>query len=91
MCGRRNDIALIQSNIGVVFFINVEIFYKPLLNKILEGDRFFLEKLKQTHQATFCADLAKAYLTTMCADVTLGRPFSTIMAGLQIRPPSLAM
>ena len=91
MCGRRNDIILIQSNIGVVFFVNVEIFDKPLSKKIIEGNCLFLEKLYKNHQMTGCAEPAKTHLTIICADVTLGRPISTIMAGLQIRPPSLAI
>jgi hypothetical protein len=54
---------------------------------ILEGQSLDHDKKKSE-----CNSLKlNGALTLMCSEVTLGTPFSTIIIGRHIRPPSLAM
>lgn len=88
--GRGNDEIFVQRNVRVVFFVDVQVFYETFVQEIIEGDDPLFQEL--TCGVNIRKSVSKKALpTSICFAVTLGRSFSTMIIGLQIRPPSLAM
>jgi hypothetical protein len=46
MCGSKDDIRFVKRNVGVIFFIHVQVLNQTLPEEVVECDRTFLEKLK---------------------------------------------
>lgn len=86
------NVRFVERDEGVIFLVHVEVFNEAFAEEVVEGDVALLKLLLGYGElVSICSQAKNQGRTIMWSEFTLGCPFSTMIIGRQMRPPSQAM